>query len=361
MRWVYCGLIALAVLIVLAFGFRAWMQHENAVALAITTPNGIDEARFVSLGGMDQWVEIKGENRDNPVLLFMHGGPGSSETPLISLFRPWEKYFTLVMWDQRCAGKTFERNGAESCKSLSIAGVAHDGEALADYLRHHLHKDKVIALGHSWGTMIGVRMVKERPDLFSAFVGTGQVVSIAEKEPVIYDRALACLRKAHMDDGVAAMKAIGRPPYKALADLVVERDWSERCDIPSERDLYSNMTPVVAFAPGWSLWDIRQFLQAPKYAGAATFDADASYDARTLGPDFALPMFIVNGALDNVTPTDLARPYFDSLRAPHKEFIVVPGAGHSAVLTGPDAFLTILRTRVRPLVDGGPASRPTAP
>lgn len=348
MRWVYRLLFVAAALVVLAISFRAWRQHENAVALAIHTPNGIEEASFVRIGGIDQWVEIRGEDRNNPVILFMHGGPGSSETPLSPLFRPWEKHFTVVMWDQRCAGKTFARNGAESCKGMSIASVANEGIALAEYLRGHLHVKKVIALGHSWGTMIGVRMVHDRPDLFSAYVGTGQVVSIAEKEPVIYARTMARLRAAHMEDGIAALKTLGPPPYKDVAGIVIERDWSERTDIPSERDLRTNMTPVVAFAPNWSLWDIHEFLDASQYAENATYDADQSYDARALGTSYAVPFFIINGALDNITPTDLAKPYFDTIQAPYKDFIVIPGAGHSAVLTKPDDFLNILLTRVRP-------------
>jgi pimeloyl-ACP methyl ester carboxylesterase len=350
MRWVYRGLIAVAVLVVLAAGFRAWRQHENEVALAIHTPNGVEEAAFLRIGGIDQWVQIRGENRDNPVILFVHGGPGNSETPLSSLFRPWEKYFTVVMWDQRCAGKTFTRNGAESCKSLSIASAAHDGEELADYLRHRFHKDKIVLLGHSWGTIVGVRMVKDRPDLFSAYVGTGQAVSIAQKEPEIYARTMARLRAVHDEAGMAALRKAGPPPYKSFHELLVERDLSAKTDIPSERDLMSTLMPVGAFAPGWSLWDVYEYFQAPGYAEEATYDADASYDARDLGPKFAMPVFIIEGAEDNITPADLARPWLDSLDAPHKEFIVIPGAGHSAVLTRPNDFLTILLTRVRPLV-----------
>jgi pimeloyl-ACP methyl ester carboxylesterase len=350
MRWVYRSLIAVVVLILLAVGYRAWRQHENAVALAIHTPNGVEEAAFLRIGGIDQWVQIRGDNRDNPVILFVHGGPGSSETPLSALFRPWEKYFTVVMWDQRCAGKTFAKNGAESCKALSIAGTAHDGEVLANYLRRRLHKDKIIVLGHSWGTMVGIRMVKDRSDLFSAYVGTGQVVSIAQKEPEIYARALARLRAAHDEAGIAALQKAGPPPYKDFRDLMVERGQSARTDIPSERDMMSNMIPVGAFAPGWSLWDVYEFFQASGYAEAATFDADASYDARDLGAKFAMPVFIVEGAEDNITPADLAKPYLDFIQAPHKEFIVIPDAGHSAVLTRPDDFLKILLTRVRPVL-----------
>jgi pimeloyl-ACP methyl ester carboxylesterase len=266
-----------------------------------------------------------------------------------SLFRPWEKYFTVVMWDQRCAGKTFARDGAASCKGMSVESVAHEGIELTEFLRHHLHKKKIIALGHSWGTMIGVRMVKERPDLFSAYVGTGQVVSIPEKEPVIYADALKRLRAAHMAEGVAALEKLGPPPYKTQQGIMVQRDWSARADIPSERNLLSNLTPVAAFAPGWSLWDIYATMHASNYAEAETFDATADYDARKLGLKFDLPFFIIEGAVDHVTPMELAKAYFDRVQAPLKYFAVIPNAGHSAVLTKPDQFLHILITRVRPI------------
>lgn len=345
------GLLALAaVLLVVVAGallYRAWRQHENAQILSIRTPNGIEEATYVRLGGVDQWIQIRGDDRSNPVLLFVHGGPGSAESPLSSRFRAWEASFTVVMWDQRDAGKTFVRNGP--LRDMSLARVAQDGIELVEYLRRHLHKTRIVLLGHSWGTMVGLRMVHDRPDLFSAYVGTGQVVSIAEKEPVIYERTMAKLKAARDAEGIRALQAVGPPPYKSADGIVIERNWSSRYDIPSERDIYRNMTPVVLFAPGWSLWDTYQYLQASRFAEAATFDADKSYDARDLGYEFQVPFFIFNGAADEITPTDLAKRYFDSIKAPTKHFVVLNVAGHSAVLTEPDVFLKELVTRVRPV------------
>lgn len=347
-----CAALALATIVLLtaaALGYRALRQHDNAEALAIHTPNGIQEAMFVPIGGIDQWIEIGGEDRRNPAILFQHGGPGNSETALFSLFRPWEKYFTVVMWDQRCAGKTFVRNGPKSCEGMNVESVAHEGIALTEYLKRHLHKSKIIALGHSWGTMIGVRMVKERPDLYAAYVGTGQVVSIPEKEAVIFDATMAKLRAMHDEEGIRALEKIGPPPYKSYRDLGVERAWSGRTDISPERDLRSNMTTVVLFAPGWSLWDTYQtFERAPDYAERATFAADADYDARKLGTKFDVPFFVFNGEFDSITPTPLAKRYFDSISAPTKAFVVLKGGGHSAVLTMPDVFLRELIAHLRP-------------
>jgi pimeloyl-ACP methyl ester carboxylesterase len=338
--------ITIVVLAAGALGYRAWRQNENALALAIDPKTGVEETMFVSLGGVPQWIQIRGDDRKNPVLLFVHGGPGSTVSPVSSLLRPWEKYFTVVMWDQRDAGKTFARNGAVS--EMSLPRVAQDGIELAQFLCRHLGKRKIILLGHSWGTMVGVTMVAKRPDLFSAYVGTGQVVSIAEKEPVIYARAMERLRAAHDDDGIRTLSASGAPPYRSEVQMRVERTMSERTDIPSERDILRDMIPIALVAPGWSLWDIYWSLQASDYAEDATFDADASYDARRVGTAFPMPFFILTGQLDHITPTDLAKRYFDQVHAPEKQFVVLKGVGHSAVLTEPNVFLHELVTRVRP-------------
>jgi pimeloyl-ACP methyl ester carboxylesterase len=337
---------AIAVLVVTALGYRGWRQFENSRVLAIDSKAGIEETMFVTLGAVEQWIQIRGDDRKNPVLLFVHGGPGSTISPVSSLLRPWEKHFTVVIWDQRDAGKTFVRNGPVS--GMSLARVAQDGIELVIFLRRHLGKRKIIVLGHSWGTMVGLTMVHDRPDLFSAYVGTGQVVSIAEKEPIDYVRTMARLRAANDEEGIRELAAVGPPPYSSEDKLTVERSLSERHDIPSERDILRNMIPIALVAPGWSLWDLYEALQAPKYAEDATFDADASYDARQFGTDYALPFFIINASEDHVTPTDLARRYFDTIRAPEKQFVVLEGVGHSAVLTEPDLFLRELVTRVRP-------------
>lgn len=344
------GLLVIAAAVVLlvsgALGYRALRQYENSRALTIETQTGIQESSFVRLGGVEQWIQIRGDDRKNPVLLFVHGGPGSTISPVSILLRPWEKYFTVVLWDQRDAGKTFVHDGP--AREMSLPRVAQDGIELAEFLRRHLGKRKIIVLGHSWGTMVALRMVHDRPDLFAAYVGTGQVVSIAEKEPINYHRTMAELRAAHDETGIRALAAAGPPPYRSIDQLMVERSLSNRHDIPSERDLLRNMIAVALVAPGWSLWDLYRGLEAPKYAENATFDASASYDARQLGNGYPLPFFIINGREDHVTPTDLARRYFDSIQAPEKKFVVIQGAGHDAVITEPDVFLRALVVNVRP-------------
>ncbi len=331
-----------------ALGCRAWRQHENARALAILTPNGVAQGRFVEIGGIEQWIQIRGDDADNPVLLVLAGGPGNSLVPLVPVFRSWERQFTVVQWDQRGAGKTFGRNG-ENEAPMTIDRMVRDGVEVTQYLLAHLHKRKLVLVGHSWGTILGVLMAKARPDLYCAYVGTGQVVAKEEKEELLYRVVMEKARAAHDEDGIAKLEAIGAPPYESQEDLLVERAVSERFDTDAERDLESALRPVVLTAPGFSLFDIYSLVRGTKYAGNAMYRETLDYDARTLGPEFAMPFFIFNGDEDLVTPIDLARQYFDTVEAPRKEFVVLSGGGHSAVLTMPEAFLSELVARVRPI------------
>ena len=149
------GLVGLIlVFIVGALSYRAIRQHQNATTLAIHTPNGVDEAMFVPIGGINQWITIRGQNRDNPVVLFLHGGPGTPTNLLDFPFaKAWTPSFTLVQWDQRGAGKTFGIGGT-SPADMSIDRMAQDGIELAQFLRDHLQKNKIIIVGHSWGTIL---------------------------------------------------------------------------------------------------------------------------------------------------------------------------------------------------------------
>lgn len=343
------GLLALAAaILVLAFGYRAWRQNENARALAITSPNGIDEAAFVKIGGIDQWLTIRGENRANPVVLILHGGPGGAMSMMSILFRSWERDFTVVQWDQRGAGRTYGRNGTDE-KPMTAERMTRDGIEVAEYLVERLRKKKIVLLGHSWGSELGVLMAKRRPDLFHAYVGTGQVVAKEEKEEILYARLMKRLEAAHDRDGIVRLQAIGPPPYKSEDDLEAERAIQGRFDVPSEKGFFSMIIRVLLFSPDTSLGDLYEYNQGRHFAGDSLYKELLGYDARKLGSRFDLPVFIFNGDHDLTTPADLAKAWFDTLEAPKKEFVILRGGGHSALMTMPDIFLAELKARVRPI------------
>lgn len=249
---------------------------------------------------------------------------------------------------QRGVAKTYGRN-AEREAPLTIERMVADGIELTEYLREYVRQPEIVLVGHSWGTVLGVMMVKARPDLYAAYVGTGQVVAKEEKEEMLYAAVMEKARAAHDEDGIRKLETIGAPPYKSQDDLLVERGVSERYDIDAERNLEDTLRPVVLFAPDYSLHDIYSLLQGSKFVGNALYAEVLRYDARTLGPRFDVPFFIFNGDKVLVTPIDLAQQYFEAIEAPQKAFVVLDGGGHSAMLTMPDRFLNELVTRVRPL------------
>jgi len=328
----------------------AWalLRARNARDYAISTPNGIDEARYVEVGGIQQWITIRGEDRHNPVLLFLHGGPGDA-TNLWSYaaFRSWLRYFTVVQWDQRGAGRTFGRNPDMSPQAITIARMTQDGVELADMLRKELRKDKVILVGHSWGSILGVHMVKARPDLFYAFVGTGQVADPARRYTVAYRELLKKAETLRDERAIRELREVGPPPYPDGRGYGVQRKWSNLFE-GADAFIYS-MVGLALAAPGYALRDVNDWFDGQSVSADRLVPETSALDARALAGDFAVPVFVFQGAEDFTTPTSLARAFVDSIRAPKKAFVPIEGGGHFAVFMKSSAFVDQLVSRVRPL------------
>ena len=352
------GLVGLLlILIVCAISYRAMRQHQNATALATHAPNGIDEAMFVPIGGINQWITIRGISRDNPVVLFVHGGPGTPTNLLdFSMAPAWTPSFTLVQWDQRGAGKTFG-SGGTSAADMTIDRMTQDGIELAQFLREHLHKEKIIIVGHSWGTILGVHMAKARPDLFYAYVGAAQAVNFHENEAVNYARVLAKTKVLGDTKAIADLQASGPPPYPVMKALTTQRIWAqayEHADSYTATEYSSSL-----YAPGYSLLDLYHAIQSIRFTldtfiGPTMSGPATEVDLNALGPDFAIPIFVFAGPDDYITSPELAKAYVDTISAPQKESVKLPAGGHFAVFTHPDEFLKEMNSRVRPLASPPP-------
>jgi pimeloyl-ACP methyl ester carboxylesterase len=335
-------------------GFRAYRQHLAAQALAIQSSNGVQEAAFVDIGGIRQWIQIRGEDRNNPVLLFVHGGPGSSTLPISSGWRPWEKYFTVVQWDQRGTGRTYGANGDAIAPTMTLERMTLDGIELAGHLRTHLHKDKIILVGHSWGSFLGIHIVKQRPDLFYAYVGTGQVVGRAtfEKSFEITIAHLQTLAQAANNAAALAELApvASRPVLNETNRLAVEK-WSKALALPSA-DRFELVGPIPPlFMPDFSLLDWYNWSKGTAFSAKYLRGRDGPMfqrDLASLGFEFPLLVVFIEGDKDDITPSEPAERYFEQVVAPHKEFVPVLGGDHFIPFDRPDQFLAELVTRVRP-------------
>ena len=326
----------------------ALLRARNARDYAITTSNGIDEARYVEVGGIQQWVTIRGENTNNPVLLFLHGGPGDATNPWgYAIFRLWLKHFTVVQWDQRGAGRTFGKNPNASSQAITIARMTQDGVELAELLRKQLRKDKIILVGHSWGSILGVHMVKMRPDLFYTFVGTGQVANPATSSTVAYGELLRKAEALKDERAIRELREVGPPPYSDGVGYGVQRRWSNLFE--GADAFISAMVGFALAAPGYTLRDVNDWFDGQNVSAERLVPETSALDARTLAGDFAVPVFVIQGAEDFTTPTSLARSFVESIRAPAKAFVPIEGGGHFAVFMTSGAFLDQLVSRVRPL------------
>jgi len=292
----------------------------------------IEEQRFQSIGGVEQWIQIRGENRDNPVMLVLHGGPGSPYALFTPLLREWEEHYTVVQWDRRGAGKTLRRNGREGCGEMSFERCVADAIELVEHLCSYLGKDKVVLFAGSMGTMIGTPLVQRRPDLFEVYVATDLYVDMIDNEAESYRRALRNPKAAK------ALAAIGPDPAK----------WDHRAWEVKMRWSMDNAVLGKLFLPlvlrrevyGWR--DLRHVMAGFGYSKKALFQDFMSFRA---DPAFEVPVVILQGSDDDVTVRSLAEDFFARVTAPSKRMALVEGAGHFAAFTHPARFLELLVER----------------
>lgn len=313
----------------------------------------IHKQGFVTIGGIDQWIDVRGDDAANPVLLVLHGGPESTWDPLLRIFNPWEKYFTLVQWDQRGAGRTYARNGPGSA-AISLDQMVQDGIEVTEYITRELGKRKVFLLGHSWGTLLGVHMVETRPELFCAYIGTGQVVNTQRGEALDYAEVLRRARLALDVRATEELKSIGAPPYDDVQKLAKERQLESLFATSSEQKFNSIDYVRSLYPPDFTdkdMADRNAGFFASNYAiyGQKMDGPMLSVNLFSTSGDFRLPMFFIQGALDDVTPTSLVTEYVRSIRAPRKALKIIPNAGHLAVMAVPDVFLQELQHVVVPI------------
>ena len=343
------GLIGFIVVAAIAAGgSRAYRQHQNADALLIRTPNGIQESFYADIGGLQQWLQIRGEDRRNPVLLFVHGGPALSMIPFTyAAMRPWEKSFTVVQWDQRGAGRTYLLNGGADTTATGMDQIIDDGVRVAELLRARLHQDRIILVGESWGSAVGLEMARRRPDLFYAFVGTGQAIDMARADGLTYRLLLNRVRAAGDAKSLQQLITMGPPPYSSAETRTLEQRIDGNYQAASESS--NSMGPDFLFAPGYSLRDsYRMLLGATRHRANLVAEV-LRYDAATRGVQFDVPIFFFQGTDDIQTPTMLVEQYFNRLHAPHKELVRFPGGGHNCFYYFSGRFLDELNRRVRPL------------
>jgi pimeloyl-ACP methyl ester carboxylesterase len=326
-----------------------WLSgHGTANNLRVpgTVATSIQETRFVTLGGVEQWVTIRGANRANPVLLVVHGGPGDAQSSLRSAYAVYEKDFTIVQWDQRGAGKTYARNPNSPPEPER---VELDGIELARYLCKYLTKKKILLLGHSWGSYLAVGMVQRNPELFGAYIGTGQVGSWRDNVQAQFDFLLAKARAANDRKRVEQLEAIGTPDPKSAAQYFSWWRMRNPYMSPDDARWFEELGQIARSNPEFTEEYMKTLGDGMSYSGRTTLSAMLSTELPTTANRLKVPFFVIQGKEDMVTPTSVAVKYFNVVKAPKKQLILIEHAGHFALVTHREEFLAALVKNVRPL------------
>ncbi len=295
----------------------------------------VDEGGFVELNGVAQWVAIRGRSLSNPLMLVLGGGPGVPTSYLAPVFDDWTRDFTMVLWDQPGSGGTFLKNGGEGgIGEVSVDRYAADGLALADHLAGRFGGRKIVLLGYSWGSMVGLTMASRRPDRFAAYVGAGQAVDVRRADALSYRLVLEDARARGEAGAVAALEKLGPPPY-AFDQRLIKQQYATALT-PLERANAAKVGPLLApSSAGPWIWpqslgpyDARAaFLATPRKGYA---DAQA-WSAGRLGRVFKLPTYFFQGEQDRNTVTSLVQAYAAEIEAPKKALALIPGAGHGII------------------------------
>ena len=350
MKWMG---VSLSAILVFAFSAVLVARAAKAAQTNINTENGIQESGYVELNGIRQFVQIRGEHQGNPVILMLHGGPGSPVAFLSSYFqRALEKDFTLVNFDQRGSGRTYYAN--EEVK-LSTQEILSDIDSLVDYLRGRFGQEKVIVLGHSWGTVLGSIYVKEHPEKVTAYIGVGQCVSNMEGDTFAAEEAI---RRAteNGDERTAGKISELLDQYsgsthiakKFMLTMEIRQIGAPYFHYEGESSIPETLWLGLS-SPDMSFVDMRWFLkmsgpfekflalEEPLLEDCLTFNLEE------LGSRYAVPVYYISGEHDWITPTDLVKEYYQTLEAPEKEMVVLPNAGHSPFLDDPETFCAAVK------------------
>jgi pimeloyl-ACP methyl ester carboxylesterase len=312
----------------------------------------IDDGFFAQVRGEAQWITLRGRSRANLPLLILTG-PGAAFSRMAPFFAPWEADFTLVQWDQPGGGATFARNGEAA---LTLDRVAADAAAVGEIALARLGASRLIVLGISGGSILGLKLAKARPDLVSAFVGTGQIVHWARQQALGYKLALEAAQARGDAAAAAELEGAGAPPY---AEIAAEMVFSQHANAMTAAELaaFASLDPDTAAAlakppPGARYVPQDLALPDPRERGLRAYlavrDEIAAFDAWALGLAFETPMLFLQGDLDHYTPTGEVEAYAADITAPVSKVVAVPGGGHSAVFLR-EPFLALLKTHALPL------------
>jgi pimeloyl-ACP methyl ester carboxylesterase len=328
-----------------------------ANARKIVTPYGVERLEKVRIGGIDQWVSIRGADRRNPVLLYIHGGPGYVSIPMSWWFtRGLEEYFTVVQWDQRATGKTYLlTDPATIVPTLTRERMIADTEEMAAWARKDLGKEKIFVLGHSWGSFLGLQLAERHPEWVYAYIGVCQLIDGPENERRGWRFAMDAARRERNAEAVRELEAIA--PYGApgqiipIKDILVERKWvGHYGGVMAYRHDNSADGDLAQLSPDYSDQEIAHVWDGNKFATPYLLPEVVALDLTTINK-LAVPLLLFEGRHDRNVNSEVAAAWFDAVKAPEKHLVWFEHSAHIPMTEEPGKFFLELVQFARPIAD----------
>jgi pimeloyl-ACP methyl ester carboxylesterase len=312
--------------------------------------NSIASLEKISIGGVDQWILIRGVYMNNPILFKLHGGPGQAEMATANYNHDLEEHFIVVEWDQRGAGKSYRSISPKSAMNLNQ--LVEDTREISEYLLKRFNQNKLILVGHSWGSILGIMAVQKYPQLYKAFVSTGQIVNMGEGVKISYKHLMDSARIENNDQALTELTEIGEPPFNDKAQnerrTVYNKwmkkfgaDWHGKEPLPRVKIMLSSIE--------YSLSEKLHFQSAAKESFDILNPDLMKVDLFNQVKKVQVPVYFAIGRFDYRTPSELSLKYLDSLEAPLKKWKWFENSSHFPQLEEPNEFCNFLINTV--LVD----------
>lgn len=300
--------------------------------------SSIDWSETLSADGAELYLLTRAAHCDAPVMLWLHGGPGGVERPLFRLYNSaLEEAFVVAYWDQRGAGRSYDSDADPA--RLTVEQHLKDLNLVVDHLRNRLAKDKIILVGHSWGSALGLLYAKRHPQKVAAFVGVAQFVSGIEAQRGQYAFVESEARRRNDRKTLSELAEIGKPPYISASSVLRMQTLVDRMGghFHTRPDFF--LATLEGLVSGYAApWEIPRYIEGNNVSLTAMTEALLALDLRREVPSVDVPVVFMLGRHDRQLDARLAATYFDQIRSPRKSLIWFEASAHNIPFEEPDRF-----------------------
>ncbi len=330
-------------------------QLANGRIRRATACTGIDEYFSININGHDQWLRIRGENTNNPIILYLHGGPGGSQIPSYRYFQlEWEQSYTMVHWEQRGAGKSYL--STLRVETQTVSQLVSDALSVIEYLSERFGRRDIVLLGHSWGTFLGMHVLETNPSAISSYIGVGQIANQVRSEQRMYEFALTRATDEKHEVNASLLRDMKGYPlrHNSHRDVALVRELARQYGFlgSTSTDVARTYNRLME-TPEYGLIDIYRFLKGTLVSSATLgrqMLTNFQIQPSELHLKYEIPIFFLSGQRDHFTPADLADELLDPIDAPAKKHVVFENCGHYPNEDEPERFIQTVRELTTPFL-----------